>query len=102
MGSVMKCGLTVRMPMPALLTSTSMPPRSARRLGHVVDVTVVAMVSQQDGSPEASYDPMRQFAELAGDVRDPYPMLAGIRADSPVLRVDFGPRPGPTSRLDPK
>ena len=23
---------------------------------------------------------MRQFAELAGDVRDPYPMLAGIRA----------------------
>ena len=27
----------------------------------------------------ASYDPMRQFAELAGDVRDPYPMLAGIR-----------------------
>jgi hypothetical protein len=29
--------------------------------------------------PEAGYDPMRQFAELAGDVRDPYPMFAGIR-----------------------
>src|SRR3984957_774819 len=45
---------------------------------------------------------MRQFAELAGDVRDPYPMLAGIRADSPVLQVDFGPRSGHRSRLDPK
>jgi cytochrome P450 len=45
---------------------------------------------------------MRQFAELAGDVRDPYPMLAGIRADNPVLRVHFGPRSGRRSRLDPK
>ena len=45
---------------------------------------------------------MRQFAELAGDVRDPYPMLAGIRADSPVLRVNFGPQSGRRSRLDPK
>ena len=33
---------------------------------------------------------MRQFAELAGDVRDPYPMLAGIRTDSPVLHVELG------------
>ncbi len=45
---------------------------------------------------------MWQFAELAGDVRDPYPMLAGIRADSPVLQVNFGSRPGGRSRLDPK
>jgi cytochrome P450 len=58
--------------------------------------------SQQDGSPEAGYDPMRQFAELAGDVRDPYPMFAGIRADTPVLEVHFGPRPGSASRMDPK
>jgi cytochrome P450 len=43
---------------------------------------------------------MRQFAELAGDVRDPYPMLAGIRADTPVLEVHFGPRPGGGSRPD--
>jgi cytochrome P450 len=64
--------------------------------------TRLARTPGQDGSPEASYDPMRQFAELAGDVRDPYPMLAGVRADSPVLRVDFGPRPGRRSRLDPK
>jgi cytochrome P450 len=54
----------------------------------------------RDGSPEASYDPMRQFAELAGDVRDPYPMLAGIRADSPVMEVDFGPRSGGRYRHD--
>jgi len=33
---------------------------------------------------------MRQFAELAGDVRDPYPMFAGIRADTPVLQVHIG------------
>ena len=45
---------------------------------------------------------MRQFAELAGDVRDPYPMFAGIRADSPVLRVDYGPQSGLGSRLDRK
>jgi cytochrome P450 len=62
----------------------------------------LARTPGRDGSPEASYDPMRQFAELAGDVRDPYPMLAGIRADSPVLQVDFGPRSGHRSRLDPK
>ena len=36
---------------------------------------------------------MRQFTELAGDVRDPYPMMAGIRAGSPVLEVTLG-RPG--------
>jgi cytochrome P450 len=40
-----------------------------------------------DGPEDAAYDPMRQFAELAGDVRDPYPMMAGIRTDSPVLEV---------------
>jgi cytochrome P450 len=33
---------------------------------------------------------MRQFAELAGDVRDPYPMFAGIRAETPVLHVGVG------------
>ena len=38
-------------------------------------------------------DPMRQFSELAGDVRDPYPMMAGIRAGSPVLEVHLGTRP---------
>jgi|HubBroStandDraft_6_1064221.scaffolds.fasta_scaffold14645_3 cytochrome P450 len=64
--------------------------------------TGLARTPGRDGLPEASYDPMRQFAELAGDVRDPYPMLAAIRADSPVLRVDFGPRSGRGSRLDPK
>jgi cytochrome P450 len=58
--------------------------------------------SRQDDSPEASYDPMRQFAELAGDVRDPYPMFTGIRADSPVLEVHYGPGSGRRSWLDPK
>jgi cytochrome P450 len=56
--------------------------------------------SGQDGSPEASYDPMRQFAELAGDVRDPYPMFAGIRADMPVMEVHFGPESGGGSQVD--
>ena len=45
-----------------------------------------------------SYDPMRQFAELAGDVRDPYPMFDGIRAGTPVLEVHLGDR----SRHDEK
>src|ERR1035441_9719565 len=45
-------------------------------------------------SGEAGYDPLRQFAELAGDVRDPYPMLAGIRAETPVLHVEVGSRSG--------
>jgi cytochrome P450 len=59
-------------------------------------------VSVQDSAPEAGYDPMRQFAELAGDVRDPYPMFAGIRADNPVMRIEYGSYPGGRSRLDPK
>jgi cytochrome P450 len=37
-------------------------------------------------------DPMRQFSELAGDVRDPYPMFAEIRAGSPVMEVNFAAR----------
>jgi cytochrome P450 len=45
---------------------------------------------------------MWQFAELAGDVRDPYPMFAGIRADQPVLQVHLDPRSGGRSQLDPK
>jgi cytochrome P450 len=59
-------------------------------------------VDRPDNSPAASYDPMRQFAELAGDVRDPYPMLAGIRADTPVLQVHFGTGSGGRSRHDQK
>jgi cytochrome P450 len=42
---------------------------------------------------------MRQFSELAGDVRDPYPMFAEIRAASPVMQVNLGARPG-QRRLD--
>src|ERR1700745_3633243 len=33
---------------------------------------------------------MSQFTDLAGDVRDPYPMFAGIRADTPVLHGELG------------
>ncbi|HLK78655.1 MAG TPA: cytochrome P450 [Streptosporangiaceae bacterium] len=46
-----------------------------------------------------SYDPMRQFAELAGDVRDPYPMFDGIRADTPVLEVHLAARSGGAPQL---
>jgi cytochrome P450 len=46
-----------------------------------------------------SYDPMRQFGELAGDVRDPYPMFDGIRADTPVLEVHLGARLGAAPQL---
>jgi cytochrome P450 len=56
----------------------------------------------RDASPEAGYDPMRQFAELAGDVRDPYPMMAEIRADSPVLQVHLGTGSGARYRHDQK
>jgi hypothetical protein len=45
---------------------------------------------EQEGSAESDYDPMRQFSELAGDVRDPYPMLAELRAGSPVIQVHHG------------
>ena len=38
---------------------------------------------------------MRQFVELAGDVRDPYPMFADIRAGSPVMEVQLGPDAAP-------
>jgi cytochrome P450 len=52
------------------------------------------LAPEQEEPSEASYDPMRQFAELAGDMRDPYPMMAGIRAASPVLEVSLGERAG--------
>ncbi len=39
-------------------------------------------------------DPMRQFAELAGDVRDPYPMLAGLRESNPVSKISLGAQTG--------
>jgi cytochrome P450 len=61
----------------------------------------VATALGPDGSSEASYDPMRQFSELAGDVRDPYPMMAEIRAGSPVMQVSWG-RPLDRSRPDDK
>lgn len=50
---------------------------------------------------EAAYDPMRQFAELAGDVRDPYPLLAEMRAAGAVSQLRLGPRVG-RYRLDEK
>jgi cytochrome P450 len=45
---------------------------------------------------------MRQFAELAGDVRDPYPMFAGIRDSAPVMEVHYGAGSGRGPGLDPR
>jgi cytochrome P450 len=59
------------------------------------------MAPGREGSSEASYDPVRQFAELAGDIQDPYPMLAEIRAGSPVMQVNLAARTG-QRRLDEK
>jgi len=73
-----------------------------RYVPYLVRETGLVTTPGRDDSLAASYDPMRQFAELAGDVRDPYPMLAGIRADSPVLHVHLGPGPGARYRHDQK
>ncbi|MDX6741483.1 cytochrome P450 [Actinocorallia sp. A-T 12471] len=35
-------------------------------------------------------DPMESYTKLAGDVRDPYPMLAAMLAEAPVHRIDLG------------
>jgi cytochrome P450 len=59
------------------------------------------MAPGREGSAEPGYDPVRQFAELAGDMRDPYPMLAEIQAGSPVMQVNLTPRTG-QYRLDEK
>jgi cytochrome P450 len=59
----------------------------------------LATAPGQESSAEPSYDPMRQFSELAGDVRDPYPMMAELRQASPVTYVELGVR-RPRSRLD--
>src|SRR5437870_3395447 len=58
MGSVMKCGFTVRMPIPALLTSTLMPPSlvSARSTPAVTGI-LVADVHDQAGHLVAAGDP---------------------------------------------
>jgi cytochrome P450 len=49
----------------------------------------MAAVDEREDSPVPAYDPMRQFSELAGDVRDPYPMLADLRESTPVLPVSL-------------
>jgi cytochrome P450 len=54
-----------------------------------------------NGLPEAEYDPMRQFVELAGDVRDPYPMFADMRASNPVMELSYGTTLLPTDKKAP-
>lgn len=39
--------------------------------------------------PAGATDPMQQFVGLLGDVRDPYPMLAEMRAKTPVTKVSL-------------
>jgi cytochrome P450 len=39
--------------------------------------------------PAGTSDPMQQFVRLLGDVRDPYPMLAEMRANTPVTKVSL-------------
>jgi cytochrome P450 len=60
----------------------------------------MAMAPGQEDLSEAGYDPMRQFLELAGDVRDPYPMLAEARVASPVMRINLEAQTG--QQLDEK
>ncbi len=59
------------------------------------------MVPARDDSEFPAYDPMRQFSQLAGDVRDPYPMLADLRETTPVLQVSGEAYRGP-GRFDAK
>src|SRR5258708_30747046 len=49
----------------------------------------MAAVSEREESPVPAYDPMRQFSELAGDVRDSYPVLADLPEATPVLQVSL-------------
>lgn len=49
---------------------------------------------EHEASSDVSYDPMWQFARLAGDIRDPYPTLAEIRESSPVIEVNLVERTG--------
>jgi cytochrome P450 len=42
------------------------------------------------------FDPIQQFQEVAGDVRDPYPMLHELREQCPVMSVNVGREMGQT------
>lgn len=55
---------------------------------------------EREDFSDVSYDPMWQFSQLAGDVRDPYPMLAEIRASSPVIEINLDAQTG--QQLDEK
>ena len=37
-----------------------------------------------------AFDPIQQFQEVAGDVRDPYPMLRDLREQCPVMDTNVG------------
>jgi cytochrome P450 len=57
-------------------------------IGRSSSLEVVMETVPARDEPEApAYDPMRQYSQLAGDVRDPYPMLADLRETTPVLGV---------------
>jgi cytochrome P450 len=60
----------------------------------------VAAAPEREDFSEVGYDPMWQFAQLAGDVRDPYPMLAEMRAGSPVTEINLDTQTG--QQLDAK
>src|SRR5258708_14996238 len=63
-------------------------------VGHAPGGAGMPVVSGREHPPVPAYDPMRQFSELAGDVRDPYPMLADLRETTPVLQVSLEQQTG--------
>jgi cytochrome P450 len=53
-----------------------------------------------DTGDEQPFDPIRQFQEVAGDVRDPYPFLAEMRQQSPCHSMNVGREMG--QKIDSK
>lgn len=48
---------------------------------------------------EPAFDPIRQFQEVAGDVRDPYPFFHAMREEAPASTMNVGAEMGQT--VDP-
>ena len=98
-GSLRKAGLTVRMPIPALLTRTSRPPHSPSISATALAIDAPSRTSM--GSTRVSPGPLRNVATAARNRPSSRPVRATRAPASTSARAIASPRPldAPVTRM---